>query len=187
MTRDEFLAWIEAQPIRFEFDGFEPVAMVGSSVNHNRIVRNIHAALRDRLRGSGCEPFGPDDGLPTVGDVVRYPDAFISCTKLHGESRLVEGAVIVFEVLSPGNSAIDRIIKVREYLAVPSIHTYAIVEQNFVGITMLRRREDIWTATTPAVGDTLRLHRPEIQIAVLELYEGVDLPTVETSRPSIPG
>jgi Uma2 family endonuclease len=182
MTRDEFLTWVEAQPIRYEFDGFEPVAMVGSSVNHNRIVRNIHASLRTRLRGSGCEPFGPDDGLPTIGDIIRYPDAFISCTKVHGESRVVEGAVIVFEVLSPGNSATDRIIKVREYLAVASVHTYVIVEQNFIGATLLQRHDDTWTATTLTVDDTLRLHRPDIEIAMSELYEGVDLPSAETSR-----
>jgi len=62
-----------------------------------------------------------------------------------GDSRLVEGAVIVFEVLSPGNSATDRIIKVREYLRVTPIHTYLIVEQSVVGVTVLRRRDDAWT------------------------------------------
>ncbi len=179
MSRDEFLAWVETQAIRYEFDGFGPVAMVGSSVNHNRIVRNIHAALRGRLRGSGCEPFGPDDGLPTIGDIVRYPDAFISCTKADGQSRLVEGAVIVFEVLSPGNSATDRIIKVREYLAVPTIHTYVIVEQNIIGLTLLRRRDDAWIAITLTAEDMLRLHDPGMEIPMPELYEGVDLPSAE--------
>ena len=84
---------------------------------------------------------------------------------------------MVFEVISPGNGANDRIIKVREYLAVPSIHTYVIVEQNSIGLT-LHRRHDAggWMTTTLTAEDKLRLHDPEIEIPVPEFYENVDLP-----------
>ena len=53
----------------------------------------------------------------------------------------VEAPVVVFEVISPRNGANDRIIKVREYLAVPSIHAYVIVEQNSIGLTLHRRHD----------------------------------------------
>ncbi len=182
MTRAEFFLWAQTRGARYEFDGFQPVAMTGASVNHNHIVRNIHRALYACLRGSGCMPFGPDDGVATVGDAVRYPDAVITCTRTRGTAYLVERPLVVFEVVSPGNSTIDRITKVREYLAVPSIHTYVIVEQNSVGLTVLRRHDDgAWIAATLTAEDVLRLHDPEIEIPVTELYENVDFPDAEAS------
>jgi Uma2 family endonuclease len=186
MTRGEFLAWAQTQGARYEFDGFQPVAMTGASVNHNHIVRNIHRALYARLRGSGCLPLGPDDGVATIGDTVRYPDAVITCRRTPGTAYLVERPVVVFEVISFANSAIDRITKVREYLAVPSIHTYVIVEQNGIGLTMLRRHDDnAWITATLTADDLLRLSQPEVEIAVTELYENVDFSGVETPAPPL--
>ena len=75
MSREEFFAWAELQDARYEFDGFEPVAMVGGSLNHSQICQNLYAALRSRLRGTGCRLYGPDAGVATSGNAVRYPDA----------------------------------------------------------------------------------------------------------------
>ncbi len=72
MTREEFLDWAEAQDQRYEFDGFEPVAMTGGTRNRSRIAQSIAFALRLRLRGTACEPLGPDAGVATVGNAVRY-------------------------------------------------------------------------------------------------------------------
>jgi hypothetical protein len=72
MTRDAFLNWTVAQRTRYEFDGFAPVAMTGGSRDHSRICQNIYAALRSRLKGSGCEPLGPDAGIATTGNAVCY-------------------------------------------------------------------------------------------------------------------
>jgi hypothetical protein len=101
MTREEFFAWAQLQGARYEFDGFQPVAMTGASVNHNHIVRNIHRALYARLRGSGCLRLGPDDGVATIGDTVRYPDAVITCTRTLGTSYLVERPVSFLRSSAP--------------------------------------------------------------------------------------
>jgi Putative restriction endonuclease len=100
MTREQLFAWAEADGGRWEFDGFEPVAMTGGSVNHSRITRNLHAALGSRLRGSGCESFGPDAGVATVGDIVRYPDALVTCTPSVRRYVILEHASAGAAVLS---------------------------------------------------------------------------------------
>jgi len=115
MTREEFFSWAQAQDVRYEFDGVEPVAMTGGTVDHNQIGQNIQFALRMRLRSSACRPLGPDAGVATVGDTVRYPDALVTCAKVAGTAHLVPGVVVVFEVLSPSSGRTDRIEKVREY------------------------------------------------------------------------
>ena len=36
MTRDQFFDWAQQQDARYEFDGFQPVAVTGGTVDHNR-------------------------------------------------------------------------------------------------------------------------------------------------------
>ncbi len=55
MTLAEFLAWEERQPLRYEFDGFGPVAMTGGTFAHAAIQRNLALAVGGRLRGKSCQ------------------------------------------------------------------------------------------------------------------------------------
>lgn len=178
MTREQFFAWAESQGTRYEFDGFQPVAMTGGTANHNLIAQNLYFALRTRLRGSACRPMGPDAGLATIGDAVRYPDALVTCTRPDGEARVVSGVVVVFEVLSPSSGRVDRIEKVREYAAVPSIRRYVILEHANVGLTVFERTQaqEMWRASTLMAGETLALPEIGIELPVSELYEDIDLP-----------
>lgn len=177
MTREEFLYWAEAQDQRYEFDGFQPVAMTGGTVDHSQIAGNIYYALRVRLKANGCEPFGPDAGVATIGNAVRYPDALVTCTRGPGTDRIVPGVLVVFEVLSPTSGRTDRIDKLREYQAVPSIRRYVILEHTSVGLVVHARLngEDPWIATALTDGDVLRMPEIGIEIPIAEFYEGTDL------------
>jgi Uma2 family endonuclease len=181
MTREQFFQWAQAQDARYEFDGFQPVAMTGGNLRHNVLHLNIHTALRQRLRGTGCRPLGADAGLATIGDSVRYPDALVTCTPITGDEYVTPNVVVVFEVISPTSGRTDRIVKVREYAAVPSILRYIIVESASIGLTVLERQsgDQKWTVTTLVADDTLLLPEIGIAIPIAELYEGVDFPTPE--------
>ena len=194
MTRDEFFSWAGAREGRFEFDGFQPVAMTGRTMSHSQATLNIHAALRARLRGTPCHPLGPDAGVATTGDAVRYPDALITCTKFAADDLLAPGVVVVFEVISQTSGRVDRIDKVREYRAVSSILRYVIVERTSIGLTVFKRvrADDAWTATTLTAGDILHIPEVGIEVPVDGLYEGVELapgtddagPGTETRAPA---
>jgi Uma2 family endonuclease len=110
-------------------------------------------------------------------NTVRYPDALVTCSKVPGTALIIPG-VVVFEVVSHSSGGIDRIVKVREYAAAPSIRRYLILETITAGITVLERAnsETVWTAST-LTGDDL-LHMPEIKIEVpvSEIYDDVDFP-----------
>jgi Uma2 family endonuclease len=176
MTRDQFFDWAETQDTRYEFDGFEPVAMTGGNLNHNRIAFNIHRPLHRRLRWSGCEPLGLDAGVATAGDTLRYPDAVVTCSPAQGGSRLVPDPVVIFEVISPTSGHVDRIVRVREYAAVDSIRRYIIVESASVGVTVHERQAtgQKWTVTTVMADDLLPLPEIGAEIPVGEIYENVD-------------
>lgn len=114
ITLPEFLAWEERQELRYEFDGFQPVAMTGGTLAHDRITFNLQKALDRRLAGKPCRPFGPNVKILSAGR-VRYPDALVTCTPQDPRSTVTSEPVVVFEVVSDSTSRIDRIEKVREY------------------------------------------------------------------------
>lgn len=49
-TVEDFLEWEAQQPLRYEFDGFEPVAMVGDTEQHASVQRNLAISVGGRLR-----------------------------------------------------------------------------------------------------------------------------------------
>jgi Uma2 family endonuclease len=174
-TQDEFFPWAEAQDVRYEFDGVQPVAMTGGTNNASGIGVNLIAVLHGKLRGSGCRQLGPDAGVETVDNAVRYPDALVTCTKFKGEAKVVPGVVVVFEVLSPTSGRIDRIVKVREYAAVPSIRRYVILESSSIGLTVMEREGpgEAWRTTVLTSDDILRMPEIGIEISVGDIYEDI--------------
>jgi Uma2 family endonuclease len=186
MSREQFLDWASAREERYEFDGFQPVAMTGGTTRHNIISLNLHRSLFDRLKGSSCRPLGPDTGVATVDDAIRYPDALITCAKFADTERLVPGVIVVFEVISPTSGRIDRIVKVREYNAVPTIQRYVILEYNSIGLTVFARggASEPWIATTLTAGETLQIPEIGIEIPVDALYEGTEVPRVTNDKPA---
>lgn len=173
-TQQEFFDWAEAQEGRYEFDGFEPVAMTGGQANHSVIHRNILFALISRLRGA-CQALGPDAGLATLGERVRYPDVLVTCSAFGGTARTIPGVIVVFEVVSPTSGRIDRIVKVREYAAVPSIRRYVILESTEYGATVMTRdaADAPWIATTLTEADTLDMPEIGVDVPVAEFYDRV--------------
>jgi len=177
-TQEQFFAWAEAQNERYEFDGVQPVAMTGGNAAHSVVLRCLHRALDTRLRRGPCQPLGPDAGVETVNKAVRYPDALVTCSKFGMADLKIPGVVVVFEVLSPTSGRIDRIVKVREYAAVPSIRRYVILESSSVGLTVMAREapDQPWQTTVLTEEDTLRLPEMGIEIPVGEFYEDIAFP-----------
>jgi len=164
VTLDEFLAWEERQELRFEFDGFAPVAMTGGTFGHDQITFNLRKSLDARLAGKPCRPFGPNVKIVVDGR-IRYPDAGVVCRPIAYDATVIEDPVIVFEVLSDGTSKTDLIDKNREYRATPSIQRYVILQQTHVAAIVFVRRADGWLSEIVS-GDEAVLDLPEIDISV---------------------
>jgi len=180
-TAVQFLAWAATQEERYEFDGMRPVAMTEGNANHNRITTNIHAALRSRLRGTPCSYYGPDLGVRTEGEKVRFPDALVTCSRFPGTDLIAPDVVIVFEVLSAESGRRDRIEKVREYASVASMRRYVLVESSGIGLLVLHRGrgEDAFTALSLTGEDSLRLPEIGVEIPVGEIYEALEFAAVQ--------
>jgi Uma2 family endonuclease len=186
MSREQFFDWAEAQDIRYEFDGFQPVAMTGGTLRHSQMTVNLQVVLASRLAGRSCRSLGPDAGVRTVGDAVRYPDAVVTCTIFDEMAREVPSPVVVFEVLSPTSGHTDRIVKLLEYRDVATIRRYVIVEYASMALTVHTRAEagGEWIATALTGDQILVLPEIGIEIPVVALFAGTELATGAGEEPA---
>ncbi|HEX3495735.1 MAG TPA: Uma2 family endonuclease, partial [Methylocella sp.] len=106
---------------------------------------------------------------------IRYPDGFVVCSPVANASTVVRDPVVIFEVLSPGTSSTDRIVKNQEYQATLSIQRYITLEQDRIAVTVFTRAGGEWSGRV--VLDDAILSMPEIGIGVplAEFYEGIAL------------
>lgn len=178
MTVDEFLAWERRQELRYEFDGFAPVAMTGGTLNHSAIATELVSLLRERLR-PGCRVYRGDVKILAAG-TVRYPDAAVTCSAVDGASDILPNPVLVFEVLSASTAAVDRVMKNAEYAATPSIQRYVMLEQVRIGATVFARNGENWVGTVLLDDAVLAMPEIGVELPLRSLYAGIDLPPPDT-------
>jgi Uma2 family endonuclease len=174
----EFLTWEERQETKYEFDGFEPVAMVGVTGAHSTIQINLLTALNLRLRGKPCKPHGSDLKIQVAGR-IRYPDAFVVCAPVADRDKIVTDPVVIFEILSDGTNRTDRVTKNEEYRLTPSVQRYVMLEQDEPAATVFAREGERWVGTLLKGGANLPMPEIGIEIPLAEFYEGLSFTTAE--------
>ena len=174
MTPEEFLVWEAKQEMKWEFDGLEPVAMVGGTDAYAAIQANIITALTIRLRGKPCYVRGSDVKVRT-GPGHRYPEAFVSCTPVARDATVAADPVVFFEVLSESTAQTDRTTKLTEYCSLPSVQRYVMLEQDQVFATVVIRNETGWELKPLKAGGMLSMPEIGVEIPMAELYDGLDL------------
>ncbi len=178
MTIEDFLAWEERQELRYEFDGWEPVAMTGGTDRHEAIGGTLRALLQEQLRGKPCRVRGPTLKIEVMGR-IRYPDAFVYCAPVNPSETVIREPVVVFEVLSAGTSRTDRIENLREYQATPSIQRYVILEQDSIAAMVFTRRGDGWDVRPATAGETVVMPEIDVTLPLADIYADVTLPEIE--------
>ena len=173
MTPEEFLIWEAGQDLRWEFDGFEPVAMTGGTDAHAAIQANVIATLTIRLRGKPCYARGSEIKVRT-GPGYRYPDAFVSCTPVARDATVAAEPVVIFEVMSESTSRTDRTTKLLEYRSLPSVQRYVMLEQDQAIATVFTRTETGWGLERLNAGDVLLMPEIGVEVPMSELYDGLD-------------
>ncbi len=93
LTLDEFLAWERSQPVRYEFDGTQPVAMTGGTIAADRVARRLLRALDRRLKPP-CEAFGESVKVLAPTGRVRYPDVKVACGDFDPASDYLDPVVV---------------------------------------------------------------------------------------------
>jgi Uma2 family endonuclease len=174
MTREQFLAWEDNQELRYEFDGFQPVAMTGGTAAHSAIQRNLAISIGGRLRGKPCQFYGSDLKIETASG-FRYPDGFVACSPVVPDATVVRDPVVIFEVLSESTAGIDLVTKNQEYAASPTVRRYIVLAQDTIGGTMFERVGTDWVGHLLNADSHLRMPEIAVELPLAELYDGVEL------------
>jgi Uma2 family endonuclease len=181
MTLAEFLEWEERQEARYEFDGFQPVAMTGGTAAHAFIQRNLAISIGGRLRSRECQFYGNTLKVEVAAS-IRYPDGFVVCSEVSPQSKVVHDPVVIFEVLSDRTGRTDLVTKNHEYAATLSVRRYVILAQDTIAGTMFERVGDDWVGHLLAADSMLRMPEIGLEVPLAELYEGIDLTLATTAE-----
>ncbi len=179
MTIEEYLAWEPLQELRYEYVNGEVIAMTGGSIPHNDIALNLYTALRPHLRARGCRVNVSDVKVQmTPQSAYYYPDVVVSCDPQDINSRkFIQNPKIIVEVLSPGTTNRDKGEQFTNYLKIPSLQEYLLINSESISVERYCRGEGkMWLYYPYTEGDVITLSSIEFEIPIALIYEDVTFP-----------
>lgn len=178
---EDYLHKESVQNLRHEYVDGQVYAMAGASMNHNRITSNLVRLFGNHLLGRPCDVFSSDMLLQTSLTRYRYPDVMVSCETQTENELLVANPLLLIEVMSHSSRKADKEIKRLEYLQLPSLMEYVLIEQDFVEIEVLRRSQH-WQPSYYYLGDEVVFESIGLSLSVLEIYQRVVNRDLENSK-----
>ncbi len=171
----EYLAGEQVSDVKHEYVGGTVHAMVGATIAHNIIATNVLGALREQLKDSPCREFNSDMKVrirTASGIRFYYPDAQMVCQSNPQTETFQDSPVLIIEVLSDSTRRVDEEEKKENYLTIPSLYAYVMLEQ-YAPQAVVHRR----TATG---FERLACQQPDSAIDLPEI--GVELSFAELYR-----
>jgi Uma2 family endonuclease len=184
---EDYLAGELICPIKHEYVGGLVYALPGARNMHHVIAGNVCGALYARLRGQRCRPFNSDTKIRMhLSGRLRfyYPDASVICRPNPQTDSFQDEPAVLFEVLSRRTRRIDEVEKKDAYLTIPSLHVYALIEQDTAAVVVFRRTKDGFIREVHEGRDAvLPLGEIGIELPLAEIYETVEFaPETEESE-----
>ena len=173
ISAEEYLESELKSEVRHEYINGYINAMAGASENHVRISGNIYRKLGNHLENSLCEPFISDMKIKTSTGNFRYPDCMVVCEEDNENDYYKTKPVILVEVLSRSTRKIDEKDKLLEYINIPTLKEYVLIEQDYVDITVYRKSDD-WRSTHYFLDEEIYFESIDLTLAVEELYHRVN-------------
>jgi Uma2 family endonuclease len=134
----------------------------------------LNAALRSRRSCTAQTEAGI--ARPDLSDSCYIADLAVTCRPYQTGEQLVEDPILIVEVLSPGTERHDRRTKVPAYRQIESVQEILLIDSETAYAEIFRRRWAAWFSEIVR-GREAKLHLApiEVQLAMSELYEGIDL------------
>lgn len=172
MTEEEYLQSELTSEVKREYIDGQVYAMTGAKHNHNFISMNIAREYSNHLKGTPCAVFMADTKVRLGKDYV-YPDVLVDCSQMSGDDYFSTSPVIIVEVLSKSTRMRDTTTKLIQYLNLPSLKEYVLIEQEFVSVQVLRKSNH-WQPEYFYLGDRVTFESIGLTLAVEDIYDRVD-------------
>lgn len=173
MTVDEFLAWAEDHPGRYELFNGVVFPMSPETVGHMEAKVAVHDALRAAVRAGRLDCYVlPDGATVRIDENTAYePDALVYCGERLSPSAIeVPNPVIIVEVLSPSTQRIDATLKLAAYFRLPSIAHYLIIDPTQSSVVHHARGTGDTIITRIVTEGSIALDPPGLTLALGEIY-----------------
>ncbi len=183
MTPEQYLAWEQQQPIKYEYINGEVYGMTRETFPHNNIVINLVSALKSHLQGKNCKVEMADTKVAVSSNsLFFYPDVVVSCDPRDRESRnIIYYPCLIVEVLSPSTEALDRGKKLEHYCQIESLKEYVLIDSEKICIECYQRNEkNQWEATTYTQEFSVKLESINFEFTTSLLYEKKETPEKQT-------
>jgi Uma2 family endonuclease len=175
MNVDEYLAWAEGRPGRYELYGGEVYQMAPERARHAVLKFAVQTALAGGIRRARLNCHMLPDGMTIRIDdhTAHEPDALVYCGPLlSGDALVVPNPMVVVEVLSPSTRHVDASTKMKGYFSVPSVLHYLIVDPRGRVIIHHARREGFEIATRIVGEGSIKIDPPGFEFAFEEVFSG---------------
>lgn len=174
LSVEAYLAGERESEQKYEYVDGKAYAMAGASANHNFIAGNLYALIWNHQRGKPCFPMTSDMLIKTAAQRFRYPDLMVVCEDDPSQDAYVrESPLLIVEVLSGSTHRKDKTEKRAEYLALPSLLEYVLIEQDMAEV-VVQRRSEAWRSSYYYPGSSVTLESIGLTLAVEAIYERVD-------------
>jgi len=166
---------------RSEFVAGERFSIAGGTEEHNLIVLNVGAELRNQLKDRPCRVYPSDMRVHiATSDVGTYPDVMVICgeRQFHDNRRdVVTNPTLIVEVLSDSTEAYDRGDKFLHYRSLPSLQAYLLLSQYRMQAELFLRQPDgTWSLSSyQDPSDSVPLRMIEAELSLAEVYDKVEL------------
>jgi Uma2 family endonuclease len=175
MTAEEFVAWEESVPGRYELVDGQIFAQAAERAAHAKIKGEVFAALREAIRRDGLPCRALPDGMAVriSARTVFEPDAQVYCgPELPDDALLSENPIIVVEVISPSTGRNDALRKLEGYFRLPSVRHYLILSPDEPLVIHHARGEGETIATRIFRSGVIALDPPGLKLDLTEIYGG---------------
>ncbi|PCI61970.1 MAG: hypothetical protein COB35_04600 [Gammaproteobacteria bacterium] len=173
ISEKEYLKGELISNVKHEYVQGQVYAMAGASPNHGKITGNIARHLGNFLENSSCFPYASDMKVKTSTGSYRYPDVVVVCDdNFIEEGYVTESPVIIFEVLSRTTRKIDEQEKLVEYINIPTLQYYVILEQNVVDVTVYSKADD-WHSKHYFLDQKIHFENINMFLTVSDIYQRV--------------
>lgn len=178
ISEQDYLSGELRSRVRHEYLGGYVHAMAGNSNRHTVIETNLTITFGTKLKGRPCRPYSTNTKIriPLPNQLrYYYPDLSIVCEQNSQDDSFQDAPVVIVEILSRSTRRIDTGEKLRDYLTLPSLMVYILVEQDEPFVVVHRRRGEVFDREVYERLDAV-IPLPEIgvELPLTEIYDDVE-------------
>jgi Uma2 family endonuclease len=186
-TPEEYLELEATADYKSEYIEGQIIAVVGASINHNRITGNFYATLNFAFRQQEkYEVFNSDMRLWIPQKLIyTYPNVMIIADEpefVNNRLDTITNPQVIIEVLSKSTKSYDREDKFAAYRTIPTFQEYLLIDQNRIYVEQFSKTgKKRWNLCEYDEEDeNISFETLPFEISLQDLYNKVKFPDIES-------